>query len=50
MPKEGLHCMYLSVIVTDSVFKMNKNYYPQVLSEKCKYTLKDFVNKYIFFL
>ena len=30
MPKEGLHCICLSVVLIDSVFKMDKNYYPQV--------------------
>ena len=26
MPKEGSHCFFMSVILTDSVFKMNNNY------------------------
>ena len=30
MPKEGSHCICLSVILIDSVFKIDKNYYPQV--------------------
>ena len=30
IPKEGSHRIYLSVILLDSVFKMSKNYFPQV--------------------
>ena len=30
MPKAGSHCVYLSVVLLDSVFKMDKNYYPQI--------------------
>ena len=33
MPKEGTHCICFSVILTDSVFKINKNYYSQVFLE-----------------
>ena len=36
-PKEGPHhCIYLLVILKDSLFKMNKNY-SQVFLEECKY-------------
>ena len=38
MPKECSHCICLSVILIDSVFKTSKNYYPQVFIE-CKYTV-----------
>ena len=38
---KGSHCVYLSVILIDSVFKMGKNYYPQVFSEECKYVVKE---------
>ena len=41
MPKEGSHCICLSVILIDSVFEMGKNYYPQVLLEECKYIVKE---------
>ena len=27
-PKEGFHCIFLTVKLKDSVFKMIKNYYP----------------------
>ena len=30
MPKEGSHCVCLSVVLTESVFKTGKNYYSQV--------------------
>ena len=30
MPKDGSCCIYFSIIVTDSVFEMSKNYYPQL--------------------
>ena len=28
IPKEVSHCIYLSVILIDSTFKIDKNYYP----------------------
>ena len=37
--KEGSHCICLSIILID--FKIGKNYYPYVFSEKCKYMLKE---------
>ena len=37
MPKEKALCNRLSVIITDSVIKANKKYYPQTLLEECKY-------------
>ena len=40
MPKEGSQCMYLSVILIDSVFRTGKNYYSQVALEECKYNEK----------
>ena len=41
MSKEGSHCICLSVLLFDSVSKMNKSYYPQVFSEECKYIVKE---------
>ena len=32
VPKEGSHCICMTAILIDSVFKMDKNYYPQVFS------------------
>ena len=29
------------LILTDSVYKRDKSYYPQALSEECKYVAKD---------
>lgn len=40
IPEEGLHCVFLSVMLIDSVFKMGKNYFPQVFLEECKYIVK----------
>ena len=37
MPKEKAPCKCLSVTIIDSVIKANKKYYPQTLSEECKY-------------
>ena len=37
MPKEKAQCMYLWIIMLDSVIKANKKYYPQTLLEECKY-------------
>ena len=48
MFKEGSHCVYSSVILIDSVFKMAKNYYLQVYLEECKYVVKEnMMNKFI---
>ena len=33
-PKEGFHCIYTSVILIDSVYRKDKNCYPQVILEK----------------
>ena len=41
MPKEGSHHICLSIILIDSVFKMNKNYYPQMFLKECKYIVKE---------
>ena len=40
VPKESYYCIGLSVILTDFVFQMDKNYYPQVFLEGCKYVVK----------
>ena len=33
-------CKCLSLIILDSVIKVNKKYYPQTLLEECKYEIK----------
>ena len=48
--KQGSHCVCLLVIVIDFVFKMFKNYYPQLFLEVFKYIVKEnkiskFINK-----
>ena len=40
-PKEGIECVCLSAIVTDSIFKLGKNYYPQTFLEECKYRINE---------
>ena len=37
MSKEKAPCKCLSIIMIDSVIKVNKKYYPQTLLEECKY-------------
>ena len=37
IPKEKAPCKCLSIIVIDSVIRVNKKYYPQTLLEECKY-------------
>ena len=37
MPKEKARCKGLSIIIIDSVIKLNKKYYPQTLLEESKY-------------
>ena len=41
IPKKGSQCNCLSVILIDSVYKKDKNYYLQVFLEKCKYAVKE---------
>ena len=46
MPKEVSHC--LSAVLIDSVFKVGKNYYPQVFLEELKYIFREKeVNRHI---
>ena len=39
--KDGSQCIFLSVILTDCVFRTGKIYYPQVLLEECKCVTKE---------
>ena len=41
IPKEGSHCICLSVILIDSLFKIGKSYYPLVVLEECKHNVKE---------
>ena len=41
IPKEGFQCICLSVILIDSVYRKDKNYYPQVFLEEWKYIAKE---------
>ena len=45
MPKEKAPCKYLSIIMTDSVIKANKKYYPQPRFEECKYVQEKIKSK-----
>ena len=40
-PKEGSQCICLSVILIDLAYKKDKNYYPEVFFEECKYVAKE---------
>ena len=41
IPKDNEYCTCLSVILLDSVFvNSDKEYYPQIFLEECKYTMK----------
>ena len=40
MPKENGSCKLLSLIMLNSVVKIEKKYYPQTLLEECKYETK----------
>ena len=40
MPKENASYKCLSLIMLNSVVKIEKKYYPQTLLEKCKYETK----------
>ena len=37
MPKEKAPCRCLSIVMIDSVIRVNKKYQPQTLLEECKY-------------
>ena len=39
--KEGSHCICLSAISIDSVFRTNQNHHPQVFLEECKFIVKE---------
>ena len=41
IPKKGSQCICLSVILIDSVFRTDDNYYPQRFLEECKYVIKE---------
>ena len=50
MPKEKTPCKCLSIIILDSIIKVNKKYYPQTLLEEFKYTqekikIENFINE-----
>ena len=40
VPKENTSFNCFSLIMLDSVIRINKKYYPQTLLEECKYTIK----------
>ena len=39
--KEGSQCIFLSVILTASVYRKDKDYYPQLFLEEWKYVAKE---------
>ena len=42
IPKDNEYCACLSVILLDSIFvNSNKEYYPQIFLEECRYAIKD---------
>ena len=42
IPKDNEYCACLSAILLDSIFiNSNKEYYPQISLEECKYAIKD---------
>ena len=41
IPKEGSQFICLSVILIDSVFRLDKNYYPQLFLKEYKYVFKE---------
>ena len=40
MPKENASYKCLSLIMLDSVIRINKKYYPQTLLEECEYVIR----------
>ena len=41
LPRKSSLCIYLLVILIDSVFKLGENYYRQSILEECKCTFKE---------
>ena len=42
IPKDNEYCPCLSVMLLDSIFvNSDKEYYPQIFLEKCKYAIKN---------
>ena len=41
IPKQDSQCICLPVILIDSVYRKDKDYYPQMFLEECKYVVKD---------
>ena len=42
IPKDNEYCACLSVILLDSIFvNSDKEYYPQIFLEECKYAIKN---------
>ena len=41
VPKECCECICLSIIWLDSVYRRDKNYYPQGFLEECKYFIEE---------
>ena len=39
--KESSYCVFLKVLLTDSVVKIDKNSYSQIFQEECKYVIKE---------
>ena len=40
VPKENASYKCISLVMLDSVIRVNKKYYPQTLLEKCKYVIR----------
>ena len=40
VPEEDASCKCLSLIVLDSIIRVSKKYYPQILLEECKYVIR----------
>ena len=45
IPKEKAPCKCLSIIMLDSVIKLNKKYYPQTFLEECKHVQEKIKNE-----
>ena len=45
--KDGPQCISLSVILVNSVYRKDKNYYPQVFLKECKLVKEKKMSKFI---
>ena len=49
IPKEGSHCVCVSVILINSIFRTGNNYHIQVFLEGCKHVVKEKRDAWVYY-